>query len=260
MELARCKKNILYNFFLPNNEEQSPDGVFPSKLDSIFEKKNPLWKRGIDIFGSLFGLIICFPLFLIIGIFIKTVSPGPVFFKQKRIGCGGKPFNCLKFRTMTTNVDTKIHKEYLAKLICSSQEKCNPGQPMEKLHHDPRIIKYGNFLRASGLDELPQLINILMGQMSIIGPRPPIPYEVEKYQNWYKGRLDVVPGLTGLWQVSGKNKLGFNEMVRLDIKYSMQRSFLLDCKIVLKTPIAIFSQVKELMIERSVKLEPNVEN
>ena len=231
-------------------QERLSDEVLLSKIDSICKQRNPVWKRGMDIFGSLFGLIISSPLFLVIGIMIKTVSPGPVLFKQKRIGCGGKPFNCLKFRTMVVNGDTNIHQEYLAKLICSGKDNSDPGHPMEKLYHDPRIIKYGNFFRASGLDELPQLINVLLGHMSIVGPRPPIPYEVEEYQCWYRGRLDIVPGLTGLWQVNGKNKLGFNEMIRLDIQYAKQRSFLLDCKIIFKTPYAIFSQVKEMLVER----------
>ena len=114
-----------------------------------------------------------------------------------------------------------------------------------------QVIPFGWLLRSACLDELPQLINVLRGQMSLIGPRPPIPYEVEQYQLWYKGRFDVVPGMTGLWQISGKNKLGFNEMIRLDIQYAMKRSFLLDMKILLKTPCAIYLQLKEIKNGRS---------
>jgi lipopolysaccharide/colanic/teichoic acid biosynthesis glycosyltransferase len=200
----------------------------------------------MDIVGSACALFMLCPLFIVIGIFIKTVSPGPILFKQKRVGCGGTLFNLYKFRTMKSDADSNIHKQYLAELIDSSNSSSAPGDPMAKLHKDPRIIKYGNLLRASGLDELPQLINVLLGQMSLIGPRPPIPYEAEQYRIWYKGRFDVVPGLTGLWQTSGKNKLGFNEMIRLDIQYAMHRCFLLDLKILLKTPYTIYLQLKEI--------------
>ena len=117
---------------------------------------------------------------------------------------------------------------------------------MKKLQQDPRIIRNGHLLRASGLDELPQLLNVLLGEMSLIGPRPPIPYEVEQYKLWFRGRFDVVPGLTGLWQVSGKNRLGFNEMIRLDIQYAQKRSLILDLKILLKTPFAIYEQIKDM--------------
>jgi lipopolysaccharide/colanic/teichoic acid biosynthesis glycosyltransferase len=224
----------------------SVDESVPTVLGPLFVKKNPVWKRGLDLFGSLCGLIVLSPLFLIIGILIKSVSPGPILFKQKRVGSGGRIFNCLKFRTMTLNADSTVHKEYLEKLIGSCHASEHRGVPMEKLPEDTRIIRFGHFLRASGLDELPQLINVLYGQMSLVGPRPPIPYEVQQYRHWYNGRFDVVPGLTGLWQVSGKNKLGFNEMIRLDIQYAMKRSFLLDCKILLMTPYAIFRQIREM--------------
>lgn len=219
-------------------------------LAHLFIKKIPVWKRTFDIVASLLGLIILFPLFILIGTFIKTVSPGPVFFRQKRIGCGGTAINVYKFRTMKCGADPTIHKQYLSELIESSKDNKNSGDPMAKLNQDTRIIKYGNFLRASGLDELPQLFNVLWGQMSLVGPRPPIPYEVEHYPHWYKGRFDVVPGLTGLWQTSGKNKLGFNEMMRLDIHYAMKRSFILDCKILLKTPMTVYLQLKEMKKEK----------
>lgn len=215
-------------------------------LDSFFIKRIPVWKRIFDIVVSLFALIVLFPIFILIGTLIKTVSPGPSFFRQNRVGCGGAVFNLYKFRTMKSEADPDIHKQYLSRLIESCKENKNSGDPMTKLNNDTRIIKFGNFLRASGLDELPQLLNVLMGQMSLVGPRPAIPYEVEHYKLWYKSRFDVVPGLTGLWQISGKNKLGFNEMMRLDIQYAIKRSLLLDCKILLKTPIAVYSQLKEM--------------
>lgn len=218
----------------------------PTLLEPIFIKKNPIWKRAFDILGSVCGIIVLFPVFLFIGVLIKTVSHGPILFKQKRVGCGGKHFNLLKFRTMRLNADANIHRKYLCALIDSCKENSSDGDPMEKLPKDPRIIPMGCFLRAAGLDELPQLINVLKGQMSLVGPRPPIPYEVEQYRLWYRGRFDVAPGLTGLWQISGKNKLGFNEMMRLDIQYAMRRSFLLDFKILLKTPYAVYQQIKEI--------------
>lgn len=233
------------------HRNRTGNASLPPVLDPIFVKEMPAWKRTFDVVGSLFGLLFLFPLFLLIGIFIKTVSPGPIIFKQRRVGCGGILFDCLKFRTMNVNADVNIHKKYLSELIVNCKSNCISGDPMEKLPGDPRIIPFGRFLRASGLDELPQLVNILRGQMSFIGPRPPIPYEVEQYQLWYKGRFDVAPGLTGLWQISGKNKLGFNDMIRLDIQYAMKRSFLLDLKILLKTPHAVYLQIKEMKNGRS---------
>jgi lipopolysaccharide/colanic/teichoic acid biosynthesis glycosyltransferase len=222
-------------------------GVDPGRMEFLFAKPLPWWKRCVDIIASSVGLIVLSPLFFIIGILIKTVSPGPVFFKQQRVGHGGKLFPCLKFRTMRLDADTSIHKDYLTRLIGSGRSSGNIGEPMQKIVNDHRIIKFGNFLRAAGMDELPQLINVFLGHMSLVGPRPPIPYEVEQYQHWYKTRFDVVPGLTGLWQVSGKNKLGFNEMIRLDIQYAMKSSILLDCKILLKTPYVVFRQVIEFI-------------
>lgn len=215
-------------------------------IEKILVKTIPLWKRTMDIIGAFIGLVIFFPVFIGIGILIKVVSPGPIFFRQKRVGSGARTFDLIKFRTMKTNADHEVHKKYLHRLIGSCNSDKHSGKPMAKLKKDERIIKYGHFLRASGLDELPQLVNVLLGQMSLVGPRPPIPYEAEKYRIWYKGRFDVVPGLTGLWQTSGKNKLGYNEMIRLDIRYARKRSLLLDLKIIIKTPYALYIQVKEM--------------
>ncbi|HXK95371.1 MAG TPA: sugar transferase, partial [bacterium] len=196
-------------------------------------------KRLLDIVGASVGLIVLSPLFLLIALFIKTVSPGPVFFKQQRIGAGGKPFLFWKFRTMRVNADTHVHQKYLAELIKSSESSGGPGKPMNKLENDPRVIPLGKYLRKSCLDELPQLINVLRGEMSLVGPRPPIPYEVQEYAMWHKERLDIVPGMTGLWQVSGKNRLSFTEMLRLDIRYMNKANVWTDLKILFKTPAAI---------------------
>lgn len=241
-------RNVLL-FSLPYQKKNKIGNQFssPGNMNAFFAKRISPCQRCVDILCASCGLILLSPMLLAIGILIKSVSPGPFLFKQQRVGRGGKLFNCLKFRTMHCDASPDVHKTYLCKLIGGCQSSCNPGDPMEKLTQDTRIIKFGNFLRAAGLDELPQLINVLMGQMSLVGPRPPIPYEVNEYPLWYHARFDVTPGLTGLWQVSGKNELGFNEMIRLDIQYAMRRSFLLDCKILLKTPYAIYQQIKAIM-------------
>ena len=211
----------------------------------------PNWKRAVDILGSVLGLVILSPLFLIVSILIKTVSKGPLFFRQERVGYGGRVFHLWKFRTYEVDADTAQHRDYLSSLINASQQQADtPQPPMTKLDHVPGIIPLGKLLRKTCIDELPQLINVLLGQMSLVGPRPPIAYEVEQYADWHRGRLDAVPGMTGLWQVSGKNRLTFNEMVRLDIQYSRRKSFCLDTRILLKTPIAITSQIIDTLAKR----------
>jgi lipopolysaccharide/colanic/teichoic acid biosynthesis glycosyltransferase len=215
-------------------------------IDPFFVRRIPVWKRMLDIFGSFIGLIILSPVFLVIAVLIKIVSPGPVFFKQTRIGYGAKEFNFWKFRTMKVNADTASHQQYLTELIQGDDEEDEEfDRPMIKQDSDnPNIIPFGRFLRASCIDELPQLINVLFGDMSLVGPRPPIPYEVEEYLIWHKGRFDGLPGMTGLWQVSGKNRLTFKEMIRLDIQYERQMSLLTDLKILLMTPFAILNEYR----------------
>jgi lipopolysaccharide/colanic/teichoic acid biosynthesis glycosyltransferase len=198
----------------------------------------PLWKRAIDIAGSLVAILLLSPLLLLVALLIKIVSPGPALFRQKRVGYLGRVFTMWKFRTMHVNADTTLHRNYLRELIRNEKE-------MTKLDNgrDPRIIPFGNLLRGTGIDELPQLINILLGDMSLVGPRPCLPYEAREYDSWQMRRFDTVPGLTGLWQVSGKNRTTFKEMMRLDICYARKRAFLLDVMIVLKTIPAIVVQV-----------------
>ena len=216
---------------------------FSDALDPFFVRKIPIWKRLMDIIGSLGALIIFSPLFILIAAVIKIVSPGPIFFYQERVGYGGKKFTFFKFRTMDVNYDTSAHRQYYCNLIKGNDNDCSP---MAKLDEDnPQIIPFGKLLRKTYLDELPQLINVLRGEMSLVGPRPPIPYEVAEYIKWHNGRFDALPGMTGLWQVSGKNKLEFKEMVRLDINYSRNLSFLNDLKILLLTPLAILSELSE---------------
>jgi len=198
----------------------------------------PMWKRAIDIVGSLVAILILSPLLLLVALLIKIVSPGPVLFRQKRVGYLGRIFTIWKFRTMHANADTTPHQDYLQELI--RNEKV-----MTKLDNtrDPRIIPFGGILRATGIDELPQLINVLLGDMSLVGPRPCLPYEAYEFHPWQMRRFDAVPGLTGLWQVSGKNRTTFKEMMRLDIGYARKLAFLLDVKIVLRTIPAIVAQV-----------------
>ena len=211
----------------------------------LYSRAMPIWKRLLDVFGSLFLLILFSPLFLLVALIIKIVSSGPVFFKQLRVGYGGRVFTLYKLRTMKVHADPSEHRKYLAELIHDTAGKKETGKAMVKLD-DPQIIPFiGKILRVTCIDELPQLINVLLGDMSLVGPRPPIPYEVEEYVTWYTGRFDAVPGMTGLWQVSGKNRLTSKEMARLDVRYARQLSFALDLKILIFTPLAIFFQIKD---------------
>ena len=214
-------------------------------LKPFFVRKIPLWKRMMDIVGSIAGLLFFSPLFIMIAVLIQLSSHGPVFFRQCRVGCGGKLFNLYKFRTMDIDVDSSKHQAYLCELIDQGSGETATCMPMTKLDDDdPKIFAFGKILRKTYLDELPQLINVLRGDMSLVGPRPPIPYEVEQYLRWHKSRFDAVPGMTGLWQVSGKNRLTFKEMIRLDIQYAKTVSLLSDIKIIIKTPFAIMSELK----------------
>ena len=203
----------------------------------MFERRLPFWKRMMDIVGSLAGLILLSPVFLVIAAAVKIASPGPIFFRQERVGHMGKPFICYKFRTMKPDSDKKIHHRHVRLLV-------NEEKPLKKLDNvDPRIFPLGKFLRKSSLDELPQLFNILRGDMSIVGPRPEIYDTLEVYQPWQTCRFDVTPGLTGAWQVNGKNRTTFKEMMRLDIDYIKKRSFWGDAKIILKTFKTVFDQL-----------------
>lgn len=205
----------------------------------------PTWKRALDIACCIAALPLLLPLVTIISVITKISSPGPVLFKQTRVGLRGKTFLCYKFRTMKMNAETNTHQAYLKELIGSNA-------PMVKMDtkKDTRLIPGGWILRATGLDELPQLINVLRGEMSLVGPRPCIPYEYENYTIVQKRRFASVPGLTGLWQVSGKNKTTFSEMIYLDIKYAHQKSLWLDLRIMVMTGPALLQQVIETRLSR----------
>lgn len=199
-------------------------------------------KRALDITGSILGIILFLPLFIIIAISIKLTSRGPVFFRQKRMGYGGNEFTLLKFRSMFIDNDDSVHREFTKSLIQGDNAgSSRDNRTMYKMKNDPRITRIGAFLRKTSLDELPQLFNVLSGDMSLVGPRPPIQYEVEEYEQWHKQRvLDVKPGITGVWQVQGRGRVSFNEMVRMDIQYIRQWSLLLDLMLIIKTPLALF--------------------
>jgi exopolysaccharide biosynthesis polyprenyl glycosylphosphotransferase len=195
-------------------------------------------KRVVDVSGSVIALLLLSPVFLSIAALIKATSKGPVFFKQQRIGLEGSVFTFLKFRSMHVNNDPTIHQEYVRKLI--SQE-LTESDGTYKIKNDPRVTRIGRFLRKSSLDELPQFFNVLKGEMSLVGPRPPIPYEFENYALWHRRRiLEARPGLTGIWQVSGRSRTTFDEMVRMDLRYIREQSLWLDVKILFKTPLAVF--------------------
>jgi lipopolysaccharide/colanic/teichoic acid biosynthesis glycosyltransferase len=201
-------------------------------------------KRLMDILGSTLALILCTPLFLVIALAIKASSRGPVFFRQQRVGQYGRCFTFLKFRSMHIGNDHSVHKEYVTKLIAGQAEReasSGKGEGVYKLTNDRRVTRVGRFLRKTSLDELPQLLNVLGGRMSLVGPRPPIPYEVAAYETWHRRRvLEVKPGITGSWQVNGRSSVRFDEMVRLDLQYARSWSLWTDINILLRTPRAVF--------------------
>ena len=194
-------------------------------------------KRSSDLVIALLTLIVLAPLWLLIALLIKLDSRGPIFYKQERVGMDGRIFLFYKFRSMRADSDDARHREFQEKYI-KGEPDSNLGdaaRPAYKLRADERVTRLGKVLRKTSLDELPQLFNVLRGDMSVVGPRPPIPYEVERYELWHRKRLDMKPGITGLWQVSGRNRLTFDEMVRMDLYYIENWSSLLDLKIILQT-------------------------
>jgi lipopolysaccharide/colanic/teichoic acid biosynthesis glycosyltransferase len=215
-----------------------------------------LTKRTLDFILATVAVVLLLPVMLVIVILIKRDSPGAVFFVQERVGVRRRSqngtaywqqvlFRCYKFRTMVCTADPSIHQAYVKALIGNDCKKMAAlqGQPTQitKLVNDPRITRLGRFLRKSSLDELPQLFNVLKGEMSLVGPRPAIPYEVEMYQPWQRRRLETKPGMTGLWQVTARSIAAFDEIVKLDIQYIEKQSLRLDLQILLKTPAAVFT-------------------
>ena len=201
-------------------------------------------KRALDIAASALLLLFLSPIFLLIAALVKMKSPGPVFFPQSRVGEHGRPFTMLKFRTMRVNADSAIHKEFVSQLINGSSPAGGDGakEAPFKIVNDPRVTSIGRLLRKTSLDELPQIWNVLCGDMSLVGPRPPLAYEVEQYKSWhYRRVLEAKPGITGLWQVSGRSRTTFDDMVRLDLRYAKNQSAWADIRILLATPRAVIS-------------------
>lgn len=205
----------------------------------------PAWKRGLDLACIFFVLPALVPLLVLISILIKIVSRGPVFFRQPRIGYQGKSFTIWKFRTMEVDSSTRVHEAHCKRLMQAQI-------PMTKLdsYGDPRVIPFGAILRSAGLDELPQVFNVFWGEMSLVGPRPCTPEEFSEYIAWQKERFATLPGLTGLWQVNGKNRTTFEQMVRFDIRYVRNRSFFLDLAIMMKTMPVLVAEVKDMIKRR----------
>src|ERR1035441_6656399 len=229
-----------------NPERQSNPTLYPDlqKRDGT-NRLGRAVKRGMDILGSLLLLVLLSPVFFVVAAAIKLTSKGPILFRQERLGEHGIPFTFLKFRSMYMNNDSSQHKEYVRKLIAGQAVKHptnGTGEGVFKLTNDSRITPVGNFLRRTSLDELPQFINVLRGEMSLVGPRPPVTYEVEAYAPWHRRRLlEAKPGITGLWQVHGRSRVGFDDMVRLDLRYARNCSPWLDLKILLQTPRAVIT-------------------
>jgi len=206
-------------------------------------------KRLLDVVVASSMLILSLPLMLLIAVLIKLDSPGPVIFRQTRIGRDGKPFTILKFRSMRQDADPRVHQEHMYRLIrgvkaTDGSQVCdspNGGKRAGKLSNDPRVTRVGRILRKTTLDELPQLFNVLKGEMSLVGPRPPLPYEVEMYTEWHMRRLEALPGMTSLWVVRGRADIPFDDQTRMDIEYIENQSLWLDLKILLKTPLALLS-------------------
>ena len=243
------KMHISFHFF-PEEGDKSGLGqpasaeLYPDLLQRDEERKfSRFVKRSMDIVGSLAALILFSPLFLFICLAIKLTSKGPLLFKQERVGRYGSRFTFLKFRSMECGSDARIHREYVKQYIAGEADAARASHTQNavyKIQSDPRITRVGKFLRRSSLDELPQFMNVLRGDMSLVGPRPPIPYELEDYQIWHRRRvLESKPGITGLWQVNGRSRVKFDDMVRMDLHYAKTWSLWLDVKILLQTPTAV---------------------
>ena len=217
----------------------------PRAVHELIAPPVPAGKRLFDIALSGLALAALSPLFIALALYVRFVSPGPVFFRHTRVGRACRTFECLKFRTMHVAADTTVHANHVASLMANDV-------PMTKLEstRDPRLIPGARLIRASGLDELPQLLNVLRGDMSLVGPRPPVPYEFEKFAPWHRRRCDTLPGLTGLWQVNGKNRTTFTQMMRYDVRYSAHPSLATDAQILIRTIPAVVDEVRAALRTR----------
>ncbi len=240
---------ITVHLFPENWDHQQSDREADTKLYPELSRRSGkrrlsiVAKRVIDVVGSALLLLILSPVLAAIAVAIKLTSKGPVIFEQERLGRFGKKFKCLKFRTMLTNNDPKIHREFVHRFIAGKTGGSEKSEAVVyKITDDPRITEIGKLLRKTSLDEFPQFWNVLRGEMSLVGPRPPVAYEFEVYEPWHRRRvLEVKPGVTGLWQVSGRSSICFDDMVRLDLRYSQSWSIWLDLKILIATPRAVLT-------------------
>ncbi len=225
------------------NDHSANIKLYPEMQKRENARKVPLAiKRAIDLAGSAAALVFLSPVFAAVAMAIKLTSKGPVLFRQERLGQHGKSFTVLKFRSMRTDCDAKIHQQYVEQFIAGqvSGNSETAAKPVFKIQKDPRVTPIGRFIRKTSLDELPQFWNVLRGDMSLVGPRPPLAYEFRKYEVWHRRRvLEIKPGITGLWQVEGRSRTRFDEMVRLDLKYARAWSVWLDLKILAQTPGAV---------------------
>jgi len=249
-ELARCLTPGQVDCCSIRCEEYSSrsDAIAPILVDPGSERSRPgkiagaAAKRLLDIVGSVFGLVAFSPVFVAVAAIVKLTSNGPVLFRQQRVGEAGRLFTMFKFRTMQLNCDHRIHQQYVEGFIKSAPGVVSGTDAVFKIVNDPRVTIVGDFLRRSSLDEFPQLWNVLRGDMSLVGPRPAVPYEVARYKRWHRRRmLEAKPGMTGLWQVTGRSRTTFDDMVRLDIRYAADCSVWTDLKILLATPRAVLS-------------------
>lgn len=241
--------SITFHFFPDDWDTEGRDAsgnaaLYPDLVMSSKKKRMLLgMKRIIDIIGSAFLLVLLLPLFAVIAVAVKVTSKGPALFRQARVGQYGRRFTFYKFRSMYVDCPSDVHKEFTSRLISGTAERVKPSGKNEgvfKLANDGRITPLGRILRRTSLDELPQLLNVILGDMSLVGPRPPLLYELAVYQTWHRRRLLLVkPGITGLWQVKGRSRVTFEEMVRLDLRYATAWSLWLDIKILLLTPAAV---------------------
>jgi exopolysaccharide biosynthesis polyprenyl glycosylphosphotransferase len=251
LELAILRKLTLSVHVFPENwdagcaDRVADMKLYPDVSEVAANRRfSKIVKRGMDILGSALLMLILAPVLAAIALAIKLTSTGPVIFRQERLGQFGNTFECLKFRTMFTDNDPKIHREYVRSFIAGKVQEIgsDSGAVAYKIKNDPRITPLGRFLRRTSLDEFPQFWNVLRGEMSLVGPRPPLRYEFEAYDFWHRRRvLEVRPGVTGLWQVVGRSRTSFDDMVRMDLRYCQRWSLWLDLKILLATPLAVFT-------------------
>ena len=239
--------SISFHLFPEDWDEQTPthpkdSALYPDlRHEGSRKRLSRGFKRSMDVLGALAALLAFSPVFAVIALAVRLSSKGPILFRQQRIGQYGQRFTFLKFRSMYVNNNSDIHKEYVRKLIAGKADQ-RGRDGVFKITDDPRVTPVGKLLRRTSLDELPQFLNVLSGDMSLVGPRPPLPYEVEAYDVWHRRRLlEARPGITGLWQVNGRSRTKFDDMVRLDLQYARKQSLWLDLKILLRTPAAVFS-------------------